>query len=76
MALDSSPPALLDLTDYTHPLVINGPESVKSSVVWSRTGLANTKHTLLVSVGRGQTYAIVDTLVYALLSCIFPNSQI
>lgn len=68
MALDGSPPDLLDLRDYTQPLDINGPETVQSSVVWSQTGLANTQHTLLVSVGTGQTLAILDTLVYVLLS--------
>ena len=73
VALDSSPPVLLDLRDYTQPLYINGPETVQSSVVWSQTGLANTQHTLIVSVGPGQTLAIVDTLVYALLSQHLPT---
>ena len=68
MALDGSQPTLLDLRDYTQPLEIDGPETVQSSVVWSQTGLANTQHTLLVSVGPGETLAILDTLVYVLLS--------
>jgi len=64
VTLDDLPPVLLDLRDYTQPLDINGPETVQSSVVWSQTGLANTRHTLLVSAGAGQTIAILDTLVY------------
>lgn len=64
MALDDLPPVLLDLRAYRRPFEDNGPEVVRSSVVWSQTGLANTQHTLLVSVGDGQTFAIMDTLVY------------
>ena len=73
MALDDSPPVLLDLRDYTQPLDINGPETVQSSAVWSQTGLANTRHTLLVSVGSGQTLAILDTLVYVPFSQSLPT---
>jgi hypothetical protein len=68
VALDDLQPTLLDLRDYSQPLEIDGPETVQSSVVWSQTGLANTQHTLLVSVGPGETIAILDTLVYVLLS--------
>ena len=64
VALDDLPPVLLDLRAYRRPFEDNGPEVVRSSVVWSQTGLANTQHTLLVSVGDGQTFAIMDTLVY------------
>ena len=77
VTLDSLPPVLLDLRDYTQPLDVNGPETVQSSVVWSQTDLANTQHTLLVSVGPGQTLAILDTLVYVHISfSIFQHSQI
>jgi hypothetical protein len=68
VTLDDLPPVLLDFRDNTQPLDINGPETVQSSVVWSQTGLENTQHTLLVSVGPGQTLAVLDTLVYVLLS--------
>ena len=64
VALDGSPPVLLDLRDYSQPYVDNGPETVQSSVVWSQTGLADTQHALMVSVGAGQTFAIMDALVY------------
>ena len=67
VALDDLPPVLLDLRDYTQPLDVNGAETVQSSVVWSQTGLTNTQHTLLVSVGSNQSLAILDTLVYVLL---------
>ena len=67
VALDGSP-VLLDLRDYSQLLDINGPETVQSSIVWSQTSLVDMQHTLLVSVGAGQTIAILDTLVYVLLS--------
>jgi len=73
VTLDSSPPVLLDLRDHTQPLDINSTESVQSSAVWSRTSLANTKHTLLVSVGPSQPLAILDTLVYTVLDIAPPS---
>lgn len=69
--LDDLPPVLLDLRDYTQRFENNGPETVQSSVVWSQTGLENTQHTLVVSVGPGESLAILDTLVYVLLSAYF-----
>ena len=71
VGLDDLPPVLLDLRDYTQPFANNGPETAQSSVVWSETGLANTQHTLVVSVGPGETLAILDTLVYVFFLSLF-----
>ena len=73
MALDNLTPVLLDLRDYTQPYEDNGPETVQSSVVWSQTDLANTQHTLVVSVGEGQTLAILDALMYVACLCSPPR---
>jgi hypothetical protein len=51
-------------------LVANGPllpvgsvgPTVPSAVRWSRTGLSNTQHTLVVSLEPGARYMVVDAL--------------
>jgi hypothetical protein len=65
LSLDSAPPVLIDLTDHSKPnaSVGLGPETVQSKVVWGETGLAVKQHTLVISVGAGQPYAIVDALM-------------
>lgn len=63
LSLDSAPPVLVDLVDHSRPGAGSGPETVQSAVVWSATGLSNSQHTLVVSVGAGQSFAIVDGLM-------------
>ncbi|KAF9535204.1 hypothetical protein CPB83DRAFT_889107 [Crepidotus variabilis] len=74
VALDDAPPVLIDLVDHSRPDAGQGPETVGSEVVWSVSGLENTQHTLHISVGAGQTFAIVDGLVYTDPS-LSPSSQ-
>jgi hypothetical protein len=62
ITLDSGPPILVDLVDHSRPNTVEGPETVQSQVVWGASGLNNTQHTLVMSVGAGQPYAIMDTL--------------
>ena len=68
LSIDSGAITLVDLTDrsspYTSVALGNVSETVKSQVVWGTAGLANTQHTLSISIGTGQTYAIVDGLMY------------
>ena len=68
LSIDSGAVTLVDLTDRSRPYVSvvvgNVSETVQSRVVWGSTGLANTQHTLSISIGTGQTYAIVDGLMY------------
>ncbi|KAF8179237.1 hypothetical protein BJ912DRAFT_1023912 [Pholiota molesta] len=64
LSLDGAPPVLVDLVDHSRPNTIEGPETVQSAVVWSATGLNNTQHTLVVSVGAGQPFGIVDGIIY------------
>ena len=63
MALDSGPAVLLDLTDHTRATTDGGPATVKAAVVGAAVGLANTTHTLTVSVGAGQPFAVVDAIM-------------
>lgn len=63
VSMDSAPPVLIDLVDHSKPNVGVGPETVQSQVVWGEAGLANKQHTLVISVGAGQPYAIVDALM-------------
>ncbi len=65
ISLDSSPASLIELVDNSRPGTGQGPETAPFRVVWSATGLANTQHTLQISVGVGQSFAIVDGLMYA-----------
>ena len=66
VSLDSGPITLIDLVDHTasSPSTAQGPETIQYHVVWNATGLANTHHNLLISVGAGQPYAVVDGLMY------------
>jgi len=63
ISLDSSPVSLIELVDRSQPDIGHGPETAPFRVVWSATGLANTQHTLQISVGAGQPFAIVDGLM-------------
>ena len=65
VSLDCGPSFLIDLVDHSRPDAGGGPETVKSQVVWNATGLENKRHTLVISVGQGQSYAIVDGLMSA-----------
>ena len=67
VSLDSGPITIIDLMDHSSPNTGQGPETIPSQVVWQATGLANTQHNLLISVGPGQPYAIVDGLMYVSL---------
>ncbi|KAG6868231.1 hypothetical protein C0993_005931 [Termitomyces sp. T159_Od127] len=67
VSLDSGPVSLLDLVDQSRRETDGGPETVQSRVVWSSGELANTQHTLVISVGKGEPYAIVDAIVYTVL---------
>ena len=66
ITLDSGPITLVDLVDPSQPDRGGGPETVKSDVVWSSTRLDNTQHTLVVSVGKAEPYAVVDGLMSGL----------
>ncbi|GLB34397.1 hypothetical protein LshimejAT787_0112810 [Lyophyllum shimeji] len=67
VSLDGGSPILLDLVDPSRPNVGQGPETVQSQVIWGAAGLPNTQHTLIISVGAGQPYAVVDALIYTVL---------
>ncbi|KAG5634304.1 hypothetical protein H0H81_002475 [Sphagnurus paluster] len=67
VSLDAAPPVLVDLVDHSRPTADGGPETVQSQVRWSAAGLANTKHTLVISVGARQSFAVVDALIYTTL---------
>ncbi|KAF9476791.1 hypothetical protein BDN70DRAFT_923057 [Pholiota conissans] len=73
LSLDGAAPVLVDLIDHTRPDVLEGPETVQSAVVWSATGLNDTVHTLVVSVGSGQPFGIVDGIIYTTTSSSPPS---
>jgi hypothetical protein len=66
VTLDNGTAVLLDLVDHTRPDTPGGggPATVKAQVVARAVGLRNGTHTLTVSVGPGQTFALVDALMY------------
>ncbi|KAG5635300.1 hypothetical protein H0H81_011782 [Sphagnurus paluster] len=65
VSLDSGIPILLDLQDHNSTPVANGmgAATVNAKVSWGVTGLNNTNHTLVVSVGPSKPYAVLDTLI-------------
>ncbi|RDB19845.1 hypothetical protein Hypma_013131 [Hypsizygus marmoreus] len=67
VSLDAGPSVLIDLVDHSRPDVGAGPETVQSQAIWSAVGLPNAAHKLVISVGAGQPFAIVDTLIYTAL---------
>ena len=73
ISLDFGPSTLVDLVDHSRPSTKGGPETVRSQIVWSATGLVKTQHNLMISVGTGQPYAIVDGLMCVLLSSKYCN---
>ncbi|KAF8886946.1 hypothetical protein BD779DRAFT_542299 [Infundibulicybe gibba] len=63
LTLDNGPIILLNLTDPNQPATDGGPETAQSRVVWGSDELENKQHKFVVSVGQGQQFAIVDTLM-------------
>ncbi|KAI5824769.1 hypothetical protein K523DRAFT_252501 [Schizophyllum commune Tattone D] len=64
VSVDGGEVSLIDLIDHDTPTQDGGSETKDSEVVWARTGLDNAEHTLTVSVGGGQQFAIVDAIIY------------
>ncbi|KJA16568.1 hypothetical protein HYPSUDRAFT_289840 [Hypholoma sublateritium FD-334 SS-4] len=68
VALDDGPAVLLDLTDHTRAVTDGGPATVKAAIVGQAVGLLNVTHTLTVSVGAGQPFAVVDAIMCVAMS--------
>lgn len=65
VSLDGGAPTLVDLVDHTRPDTGGfGPETVQWDVVWSAQNLTNATHSLVVSVGAGQRFGILDGIMY------------
>ncbi|TRM65163.1 hypothetical protein BD626DRAFT_214489 [Schizophyllum amplum] len=64
VSVDGGGVTLVDLVDHNTPSQGGGSETLQSAVVWADTGLDNGEHTLTISVGGGQQFAIVDAIVY------------
>ncbi|TFK23584.1 hypothetical protein FA15DRAFT_670400 [Coprinopsis marcescibilis] len=65
ISLDSGPVTLVNLVDRSRPDTGGfGEETVQSRVIWSAINLNNTQHTLRMSVGASQPFAVVDGLIY------------
>jgi hypothetical protein len=73
VTLQAVPITTIDLVDHSSPSTGQGPETVPYQVVWQVTGLTNTQHNLLISVGVRQPYAVVDGLMYVLSLSIFSS---
>lgn len=68
LALDGAAPVLVNMRDTSQPLNRDGGETVQSAPLWSATGLDDTVHTLVISVGAGEGIAVVDQL-----QCVCPS---
>ncbi|KAF8164702.1 hypothetical protein B0H34DRAFT_208029 [Crassisporium funariophilum] len=74
ISLDALEPQHLDLQDYTIPAQGAGPPTARSRIVAKYDGLANAEHTLRVISHAGETYTIVDMLIYTIESVNHPSS--
>ncbi len=61
--LDSRPSEVLNLKDLNSPDTGGGRETVQSHIVWAAKGLENARHTLTITVGLGEEWAIVDAFM-------------
>ena len=78
ISLDGGAPVLLDLQDHSQPNAGGGPPTAKSRIVAKADGLENKQHTVRVSVGVGQHYAIMDMLMCeyrCLYFCFFSSNR-
>ncbi|KIK61632.1 hypothetical protein GYMLUDRAFT_260673 [Collybiopsis luxurians FD-317 M1] len=64
VALDGDSGTFVDLRDYGSTQSDGGSASADASMRWSRTGLKNATHTVVVSLPSNATYAVMDTLIY------------
>ncbi|KAF5380729.1 hypothetical protein D9757_007123 [Collybiopsis confluens] len=62
-SVDRSSPVSVDMQDHSHT-TDGGSETVASAVLWGMNNLANTSHTLTISLGTTQQYAALDAIVY------------
>ncbi|KAF6751030.1 hypothetical protein DFP72DRAFT_909093 [Ephemerocybe angulata] len=68
ISLDGFPPTLVDLVDHSRPATEGfGPETAQYGVRWKAEGLENKIHSLVMTMGSGQRFAIVDGLIYTVL---------
>ncbi|KAH8829410.1 hypothetical protein DL96DRAFT_1051980 [Flagelloscypha sp. PMI_526] len=66
VSIDGGPSTTVDLVDHAAPQTTGGSESLAYSVVWSKTGLTNTSHT--VQLSRANNYVIVDGFMWVFSS--------
>jgi hypothetical protein len=64
VSLDSGPSSLIDMTDPSNSQAVGSPPTVVSQVLWGQSGLANTEHTLVMSMASSGMYVVVDALMY------------
>jgi hypothetical protein len=63
VTVDDYPPVLVDMTDPSNSEPVGNPPTVASSVLWGMSGLANTEHTIVMSMASSGMYIVVDALV-------------
>lgn len=63
ITLDDGPAVLLDLQEYRKMSTIPEEDYGQAIVIASATGLENREHTVRISVGTGEQYAVMDMLM-------------
>lgn len=63
------PTELLDLVDHGFVGQPGSAETLASRAIWGKADLDNVQHTLVISVGAGEPYGIVDGLMCVGLAC-------
>jgi len=75
VSLDGGLGRCVDLFDPSGVRDAVGSETAPSTVVWSETGLTNTRHTVRVSACSGDQYAVVDGFIYSVPDPDFSSSS-
>lgn len=63
LQLDGQGPFVIDLRDYSVATELGLRETLQSQVVWSATQLPDTNHTLVITLGAGMDFVVLDGLM-------------
>ncbi|KAJ7036733.1 hypothetical protein C8F04DRAFT_1094235 [Mycena alexandri] len=63
--IDGQGPFVIDLRDYVVATESGLRETQQSQVVWSATQLPDTNHTLVITMGAGMDFVVLDGLTYS-----------
>ncbi|KAJ3877071.1 hypothetical protein F5051DRAFT_453339 [Lentinula edodes] len=66
ISIDGGSGTFVDLHDYQSAQTNGGSASASATIHWFQTGLSNTSHTIIVSLAKNATYAVLDAFIYTI----------